>query len=346
MRKLRVLLGAGASLILLAACGSAPAAENREVEDYGSLDELVAAAEEEGSVLVYADLFENDTIALEEAFEKEYPGIDLQIQRLGGTDAITRFEEETEAGAPTADVITVAQADYYPEAIDRGTIVSLRDTGVLEFVPNYPEEYILDDFGTALTQAIEAGFAYNTAKVPADKVPTTWEDLLDPFWKGKVLTLDFDGTNVNQLVTYARVADEYGTDFIADLADQLGAPQGDLVPMHEAIAAGEGGYLTLMSLGFLVEGMKAQGAPVDFAPVPPSYWPIHGFGVSAQAQHPAAARLLAQFMLTPEGGDALNTGPGSFSAYDDMPDSFAPPTLQEIKDAKARKDELVDAFTE
>lgn len=344
MAKFRALVAAIAAALLLGACGGGPAGAPADVE-FSSLEELVAAAEAEGTVLLYTDLFENDTTTLEAAFEKAFPNVDLQIQRLGGTAAITRFEEETAAGAPSADVISVAQPDYYPDAIERGSVIRLRDTGVLDLVPDYPQKYILDDLGTALTQAIEAGFAYNANQVPADKVPTSWADLLDPFWTGKVLSLGVEGLdNTNQLVTLNRVAREYGSDFLPKLAAQYGPPQSDLVPMHGAVAAGEGGLITVMSLAFLVDGMKAQGAPLGFAVVSPAYWPIHGFAVSAKPQHPAAARLLSYFMLTPEGGDSLNTGANSFSAYDDIPETFAPPTFAEIQEAKAKRDEILGAF--
>ena len=60
---------------LLAACATTPTAAPTPDTDWDSLshDELVALAEEEGTVSVYA--FTSRIASSEEAFEAEYPGI-------------------------------------------------------------------------------------------------------------------------------------------------------------------------------------------------------------------------------------------------------------------------------
>ncbi|MFF4835198.1 extracellular solute-binding protein [Streptomyces sp. NPDC001315] len=345
MRKFLALLGATVLMLVAAACGKPPTASASGADlVFSSVKEMTAAAEEEGTVLVYTDFLPTDIKALEKAFKRAYPKIDLRIQRIGGTDLIARYESEVEAGAPSADVVISAQPDYYADAARRGVIVPLRDTGVLDFVPDYPKKYIYDDLGTALIQTIQSGLVYNTRHVPAGKVPKSWEDLLDPFWKGKILSYSSAGLDdINQLLTLNLLAEKYGTGYLGKLAAQRGPSQGGLEPMHSAVAAGEG-WLAIQSLPFVVESMKAEGAPVEFVSMPDAFWPTHGFGVSAKASHPAAARLLSYFLLTPKGSESVNTGVGSYGPYDHIPDTFVPPTLKQMQQAKERHDELIGPF--
>ncbi|MFD0857134.1 ABC transporter substrate-binding protein [Actinomadura adrarensis] len=335
MRKLCALLGMAAVLVLLAACGNKPTSAAKTV-DFTTLDDLVAAAKKEGSVLLYTDMLPADTKRLQTVWGKTYPDIDLQIKTISGTDLLTRFESESESGAPSADVVSSAQPDYYADASKRGLITPLQETGVLKLVPNYPKKYLFDDLKTALIQAVPAGFIYNTKVVPADKAPRDWPDLLDPFWKGKVLSDDKDDTSdINALITLARLRDAYGEKFLGQLRAQLGPVQGGFQPMQAAVGAGEGAA-AIQSLEFIVAGMQKEGAPVKFVPVSHSHWAVHGFGVSAKATRPAAARLLAQFLLTPEGSESVSSSIGEYGPYDQIPEKFVPVTLAEIE--RVRKD--------
>jgi iron(III) transport system substrate-binding protein len=345
MRKFLALLGATALMLVAVACGKPPTA-GASVADlvFGSVKEMTVAAEKEGTVLVYTDFLPADTEALKKAFKREYPKINLKIQRIGGTDLIARYEGELEAGAHSADVVISAQPDYYADASDRGMIVPLRDTGVLDLMPDFPKKYIYDELDTALIQAIQPGIVYNTEHVPAAKAPKTWEDLLDPFWKGKVVTYSSSGTdNTNQLMALSLLVKKYGSGFLDKLAGQLGPDRGGIQPMHSAVGAGEA-WVAMRSLPFMVAAMKAEGAPVEFVPMADAYWPTHGFGVSAKAAHPAAARLLSYFLLTPEGSESVNTSVGSYGPYDDIPDTYIPPTLKDMRDVKERREELLKPF--
>lgn len=344
MPKLRVLAVAAAAALSLAACGNKPVATASQPTHFSSLSQLEAAAKKEGSVVLYADFLPSDVAALTQAWKAKYPSITLKIQSISGTDLPTRFESENQAGTPSADVISTALPDYYRTAAGKGLIVPLEKTGVLPMVPNYPKKYVWDDLDTALIQAVPTGFIYNTKKVPADKVPTSWEDLLDPFWKGHVTAASADGmNNTNYLLTYKELQDKYGADFLPKLAAQLG-PSMDFQPMQAAVGAGQS-YLGVQSLEFVVQGLKDKGAPVGFVSIDPKYWAIHGFGVAAKAPHPAAARLLAEFLLTPEGSKSVSSGVGAYGPYDtDIPADFQAPSYNTFQSLGSQADTLLGPF--
>ena len=51
---------------------------------------------------------------------------------------------------------------------------------------DYPKIYLDPKGHLAPTRLSYFSIAYNTKMVPADKVPKTYDDLLDPQWKGKM----------------------------------------------------------------------------------------------------------------------------------------------------------------
>jgi iron(III) transport system substrate-binding protein len=70
-------------------------------------DQVVADAEEEGTVLLYTVAQQATLDILEPAFEEAYPGIDLQYFRGNTGEVITRLTTEQQAGGTTADLVIV-----------------------------------------------------------------------------------------------------------------------------------------------------------------------------------------------------------------------------------------------
>ena len=71
----------------------------------GVIDDLVAAAREEGPIVWYQTNPLDMMQPLVRAFESRYPGVKLQVIRLvGGAEMGGRIVQEIQAGAPTADV--------------------------------------------------------------------------------------------------------------------------------------------------------------------------------------------------------------------------------------------------
>lgn len=329
----------------LAACSAEPG--QQPVDDnhagYESFEELVEAAQAEGSVKIYTSLLEPDMNRLVESFESEY-GIQVEALRLGGGDALVRFDSESEARAPSADVLIVAEAAYFSSAIDNGYIVPLDDLGVRDFVPEYPEELLVPEMGTAVVQIASSGWVYNTDLVTPEEIPSTWEGLLDPKWTGQLLNTPGDA-NLNALLTLQLLSDEYGIEFLSEISDQVGRTYPNLVPMHEAVAAGEG-LLGLTSVEFFVDSLASGGAPLGFVSIAPTYFPIHTFGVASAAENPAAARLLATYLLSEDGVRTIATGTGVYSPYDTelIPPSFMVPSTADIERAESNREELVSAY--
>jgi iron(III) transport system substrate-binding protein len=316
----------------LTAC--APAAEpSGESVDYLSLShaELVDLATAEGQVSVYA--FTSRIASVEEAFEAEYPGIDVVATDISSTELIARLASEHAAGSATADVAYVSDAPV--------VVTELLAEGVLEaYVPPRVAESLPAEYQTPLAanRLSTKMLMYNEEAYP-DGAPVTnlWE-LTEATWAGKVILVDpnvrgdyLDLVTEMSLrademaaayeehfgspITLADGVDDAGLQFVTDLYDNDAILVDDTDTVNAAIGAlGQ----SAPPVGFTSysdrrdneeEGWALQVAS-GVSPSPGIVFPAM-LGVTANAQNPASARLLIDFMM----GDDTETGGAGFEPF-------------------------------
>lgn len=139
---------------------------------------------------------------------------------------------------------------------------------------------------------------YNTRLVKHEDVPRSYEDLLQPKWRGKI------GIEASNVAWFAAVAKAMGEQKGLAYFEKLAAMQPQLRNGHtlmtELVAAGEI-PLVLTLYNQAVDKLKEQGAPIDWRPLPPAFGRADGIAVAKRAPHPHAALLFADFVLSPEG---------------------------------------------
>src|SRR5262245_30819054 len=142
---------------------------------------LVEAAKKEGKVVWYTTLIVNQAIRpLKEAFEKKYPGIELAFTRADESPTAAKIMAEAAAGRVQADVF---------DGISN--MVPLKRAGIAApFVPpdaaHYPADLKDKDgyWQAILLYVFTPGI--NTTLVPKAAAPKSYQDLLDPRWRGKM----------------------------------------------------------------------------------------------------------------------------------------------------------------
>jgi iron(III) transport system substrate-binding protein len=280
---------------LLAACGgstgsgaSAPSAPAK------SWDEVVAAGQKEGEVVFYTTTNQDLLDKLIPAFEKKYP-IKVTLFRAGGPDLPPRLQQEIKANAWKPDIVSVSDPIAFEQFNKAGYVNT--NPGVPE-AANWPAEYFKD--GAGQMQLVLTTIAYNTKLIPADQVPKDWSDVLDPKWKDKLAILE--PVNVTFNNSYEFLRNKFGDDFLAKLKDQNPKFYNSGNPMLDAVAAGQ--YpLCLFTYIHYVSALQAQGAPVQW--VHTSQAPAYGGYVwvapDAHSQHPNAAKVLLNYILSAEG---------------------------------------------
>ncbi len=264
---------------------------------------LVEGAKREGQVVFYCSMIVNQAIRpIADAFMKKYPFVKLTFWRNDAEEIIAKVSAEARANNLLVDVIESS-----------GVGVLAEQAGFLQpyFTPlmaDYPEAYRDARGAWAPTRLSYFGTAYNTRLVARDQAPKTYEDLLDPRWKGKMAWRISTASGTPLFLANLRLA--WGEAKAAAYFDRLKEQQivnfgaGSARTLVDRVIAGEYSLaLNIYAHHPLIS--KARGAPVDTAlhdPVPATSAEVI---VAKGARHPHAAMLLIDFILSREGQEIM-----------------------------------------
>jgi iron(III) transport system substrate-binding protein len=284
----------------------------------------VAAAKREGKVVLYTSAPLASAQKIVNAFQQEY-GIAVEMFRTGGVQVLRRFMMEQQGGHASADVLVTSDRSAADDLKAKGLVVPFRPAG-FEQVP----ESLRDPDGYFVPQRVSIISIYGRTDMiaPAD-MPKTWNDLLDPKYKGKLVLTNPNFTSL-QVAVVAMMTRERGWGFYEKLAKQdviivQGNEQAlNLVKTGERPIAGgaDSQYATNARLG----GHKiANVFPADGTFLIPSLT-----AVVKGSPNPNAAKLLAQFSL---GLEAQKIWPpnGVYASRSDVEPPSGNPPISAIK---------------
>jgi iron(III) transport system substrate-binding protein len=314
--------------LLLAITLAAPAIAQQpktvaEIANYQGPDRqkvLEDGARREGQLMIYSIGTQADPIY--KAFGEKYPFIKVEAQR-NDTSVMTRLMlEEAAANTFHADAIELTSGGLYP----------LREAGMLQ-------PYWSPELAVYRKEAIEAGrhwvidyesylsLGYNTKLVSDAEAPKTYDDLLDPKWKGK-MALPGTTTMANWLGALLREKDEA-------FARKLGQQQ---IRIYEVSARAVAnlvisGEVPLSPAIFNshVANSRDQGAPIAWRALGGVYPTTDGAAIAAHAPHPFAAMLFIGFVLSPQ-GQKMWQKLGYSSARTDLPEKDRPAKIYYLAD--------------
>lgn len=279
-------------------------------------DALVAAAKREGELVWYTSLIVQQAVRpMVDAFEEAYPGIKVRFVRQTSADLASRILNEARAGRVQADVFDGST-----------TIFKLLDADLVgSYTPQaaaaYPPE-LRDANGQWV--ALNVYFlvpAYNTRLVSAKDAPKSYDDLLDPRWRGKIAWSDDPGVNgppgfiATILETRGR---DKGMEYLRRLAAQnvVKVPAAQRVTLDQTIA---GEYpLALMTFNHHSAISQADGAPIEWVRIDPAIATTNYLSMTKGAPHPNAARLFMEFATSPAGQRILQQA-NYLPAHPDVP---------------------------
>lgn len=296
MNAIRRALGA------LAACALLPAAaQPQNLYQYQGADrmaKIVAGAKKEGTLTLYTTIAEKDLAKIVDPFEKKY-GIKVVVWRAGTDKVLQRTVQEARAGRYDVDAVHFGSPEM--EALARERILAPVDSPVQkDLMPGaVPAHHKWA--ATILSVWVQA---YNTNLIRKEDLPKTWQDLLDPKWKGKL------GIEAKDEDWFATVVQELGgepkgLDFFRELVAKNGISvrKGHTL-LDNLVISGEV-PLALTVYSYMPEQAKKKGAPIDWFVIPPAIARSNAIGVTVHAPHPDAALLFYEYMLGPDGQEAM-----------------------------------------
>ena len=255
-------------------------------------EKVVAAAKKEGTVTVYhAQLGAPHWKTVVQNFEKTY-GIKVQefdaraseiTERIRTEQTSQRFVADVEFHGDTS-ILLQRQTDF---VVEHGGVPNMK---------NLRPPFVANSHSVpAWVQVVCA--LVNTSQVkPADE-PKVWKDLLDPKWKGKILSDDMRAVGSGQTV-FAVLYKTYGPEFLEKLrAQEMGIGR-DLQENSRRVARGEYPVFINQIIAFAspLKGLPAKVAVMeDGCP----FTPIQG-AILKGAPHPNAGRLFINHLISKE----------------------------------------------
>jgi ABC-type Fe3+ transport system substrate-binding protein len=261
--------------------------------------ELIAAARKEGEVVWYTTLIVNQAARpLADAFEKKY-GIRVGFTRTDNQGLVNRVLAETRANRLIADVVdgTAGHNVLHKSGL---TAQWLPDTE-----KSYAPEYKDPNRQWLAANLYFLSPAYNTKLVPPGEHPKTFEDLLDPKWKGGKIIWNMGDGSTGGLAFIANVLRTMGKDkglaYLEKLSTQaiVTSEASPRTTLDQTIA---GEFpLVLQVFHYHATISASKGAPVDWIPMSPLNGFFSSMSLMKNAPHPNAGKLLFDFVTSEEG---------------------------------------------
>jgi iron(III) transport system substrate-binding protein len=300
---------------------------------------VVKAAEQEGEVVVYK--IGQDTEW--HAFQKRFPKIKLVLVTGRASQLLPRIMAERRAGKFLADVVRLGGGTstslLKAQALDpigsAFILPEVKDTSKwFEGKHHYNDSenryvFVYAAFPLRL-------LAYNTKLVDSKSVTSFW-DLLDPKWKGKVSARDPAEAGGGSPLLFLYYNPQLGPEYLRKLITAGGLTfVRDDRQQIDWLASGKFPVAITAKANDDVEEAKRQGLPVDV-------WDAHalskdGVGMEAggtmislanKAPHPNAAKVVINWFLSREGQMIVQKGspnePGPNSLREDIPKEDLPP---------------------
>lgn len=251
---------------------------------------LAEGAKKEGVVSIYTSMPLDDMAALTSAFEAKY-GVKAKVWRSGSEKILQRGLLEAKANRFEVDVFETNSPET--EVLSREKVLIAGNSPYLnELIP----QAIPSHKEWIATRLNIFTCAYNTKLIKKEELPKTYQDLLDPKWKGK-LSVEADDSDW-LAETVMKMGEEKGLALFREIArkNAVSVRKGHTL-LSNLVASGEV-PLALTVYNYKIEQMKNSGAPIDWFALDPTIARPNANGVARNAPHPHAALLFQDFELT------------------------------------------------
>jgi iron(III) transport system substrate-binding protein len=260
--------------------------------------DLYPKAKQEGALVVYTIWDVEHIRSILEVFNKRFPGINTTYWQGTRSEIIARTLTEFQGDQKAADVI-----------LSEGAPVVLRAAGAIEPYNTIQAKSLLLHDPTLPTVSLQImALSYNTKKLKKEELPKSWEDVINPKYKGMV-ALD-DPLRAGPLSgMLAGLKEQWKDDarwtkFIRGLKTLNVTVHKSTSAMFRLLIAGEYAIAMPSLLHDVIEE-KEKGSPVDYVRSAAPFISAQQLGIYGKAPHINGAKLFAEWMIAPEGQMAV-----------------------------------------
>jgi len=256
------------------------------------------AATASGELNLYTAWDEGDINAVIAGFNKVYPSVKVSaIRSEGGRGAmLERMLTEIDSGKPMADVYNTGIPDM-TAMLQRKEILSYRSPSE----SNVERRFVFEDGLLHTTTHSVFITAYNKNLLPEKEVPRTWEELVNPKWKGKI-AIDQEPNDIvaGFLILMGR---DKGEKYLRQLSKNVIMRRGRSL-LVELLTAGEF-PISIDVYAHRVSKAIKDGAPLAAAPVPAYFSFPSVSAILKRAPHPENAKLWIDWLQSPAGQEVI-----------------------------------------
>jgi iron(III) transport system substrate-binding protein len=328
-------LGGGIGLAaagILAAC--APAAAPTAVPPPPTVAPVVVpttAPKAGGKISIYSALNQSTNDAFFAAFKAAVPGIDVELLPLAAAGALqTRIIAEKDS--PKGDIFVGGDRAFHDVLGKQGLLGKYVSPNAAAIPAGFKDP---NGFWTGWYVGIFA-FVHNTTRLSevGGKKPATWDDLLDPVWKGKI-------------VMPSPITTGGGYIFLATQVFRFGMDEAKAMAFMKTFHANVAQYIDSSpnAIQFVAQGQfvgapnwahdiltsKSQGNPVDLDIISDTGNEVGSVSIIKGGPNTEASKAFIDWMLTKEAG-ALNVKLSNrVSLVPGVPPAPGAPTLDTVK---------------
>lgn len=262
---------------------------------------LEEGARKEGGVQLYTSGVLTSSVGeIVKKFEQKYPFLKVEVFRASNDEVATRVIQEYRANQFLVDTFETTSGGLLPLR-ERNILASYNSPELAAFTQDAKVAGPNGAYWVVVRESYH-GIGWNTTKHRLEEVPKTYEDLLDPRWKGLFVVPDAADDTIGAYIQ-AR-----GKDFLDKLAKQnVRLMKVSARQLADLVISGEVS-ISLDLASAHVDASKLKGAPIEWLRPPLQPVPTNDGAVALAAKppHPHAALLLADFFLSREGAKSYD----------------------------------------
>jgi len=249
----------------------------------------------QAAITLYTSESQDKVNEMKADFEKRAAGTTLNIYRSGTQVVIGKLQAEIQAGAVQADLIWMADIDFFAQLSRRNLLQAYTPPEA----ERAPAKFRYEGGRYHEVRLIFNTVGFNTLRVTGR--PTSWKDLADPRFKGKVGMASpfYSGAAFSTLGTLVP-HQAFGWEFFRRLKDNGVVVEQSNGTVAQKLATGE--FQIASVVDFFLRDMKAKGSPVDHV------WPREGavliptpIGIVQGTKNPAAAQAFLRYLYSADG---------------------------------------------
>ncbi|HKW78066.1 MAG TPA: extracellular solute-binding protein [Candidatus Limnocylindria bacterium] len=327
----RTFLKLAGATAAIAACGGATTTASPTPAATTAATAAPTATPVTGTISVYSALNESTNNQFFDAFKKAYPGVTVNVLPLAAAGELqTRIR--TEKASPKADIFIGGSSEFHDPLGKEGLLEAYIAPNAKDIDAKFKEPTGL---WTGWYTGI-FGFISNNTRLGevGNKKPSTWDDLLDAAWKGKLILPSpvttgggyiFIATQIFRFNRDEAKAMDYMKKLHANVATYPPTSPGALTLIDQ------GQYIGCPNWAHDILTEKGKGNPIDLTIPSDTGFEVGAVSIVKGTKSLAAAQALVNWSITKEAGELNVKLSNRGSTRTDVAPAPGAPKLSDVK---------------